>query len=86
MLKHNEHIVYAHTDGFISKVKLDIPCGLNLGDLRYEGYVKDVHVINSMNVIGVKNIIKNEKEDKEAKEIAKLEKEFYTLFIKTKKY
>ena len=84
LLKYKEHIVYAHTDGFISKVKLDIQCGANLGDLRYEGYIKDVYVINSNDVRGVKNIIKNEKEDKEAKEWAESEKEFYQRFIKPK--
>ncbi len=58
ILPFGDKIVRANTDGFISKEKLDIPTGDALGQLKYEGYVKRVEVVNSNVVLGKKDMIK----------------------------
>ena len=48
---HLKYIKRVHTDGFLSKKKLDIKTGSNLGDLKYKGYCENVYVKNVNNVI-----------------------------------
>jgi hypothetical protein len=50
MMPHQDHIIRAHTDGFISDVKLDIELGNDIGDLVFEGSNKMVFV-NGLNDI-----------------------------------
>ncbi len=47
-----DNIVRIHTDGFISKCKLDIPIGDNIGDLKFEGYTDNCTVVNCNNYDG----------------------------------
>ena len=45
-------IVRAHTDGFISKVKLDVKTGTQMGDLKYDGYCSKCIIQNNIKVDG----------------------------------
>ncbi len=47
MKDHIDELVFIHTDGFISKTKLNIQVGTNLGDLKYCGYCKNTQIINT---------------------------------------
>lgn len=47
-----ENVVRIHTDGFITITKMKCKFGDKIGDLRDEGYCPNVHVLNSMRVIG----------------------------------
>lgn len=42
-----DEIVKIHTDGFISKTKLDIKLGDKIGDLEYKGFCDNVVIINN---------------------------------------
>lgn len=52
MKNHIEHIKRVHTDGIISDVKLKIETGNELGELKYEGYCKNVKIVNNIKIIG----------------------------------
>lgn len=45
-------IVRSHTDSMISKKPLPVQIGDSLGDLKYEGYCKNLEIINSAKIIG----------------------------------
>ena len=52
VLPYEDQIVLIHTDGFISKTKLDIEVGDgNLGDLKFEKYSKKIKVFHVNKVI-----------------------------------
>lgn len=58
ILKYGEDIVQCHTDGFISKRKLDdIISNTDIGCIKYDGYCKEIHIINANNVKGKENKI-----------------------------
>lgn len=44
-----EDVVFLHTDGFITKTKQNLKYGLNLGDIRYEGYNPNFWIKNAGN-------------------------------------
>ncbi len=48
---HYGNIVRVHTDGFISKNKLEINTGENLGDLKYKGYCNNLLIKNAITII-----------------------------------
>ena len=45
-----DKIVRVHTDGFVSKEKLEYKFGKELGDLKYEGYCETVNVKNCIDI------------------------------------
>jgi len=44
--KHQDKIIYAHTDGFISTKRLKIQQGQNMGELRFEGKYENLEIKN----------------------------------------
>jgi hypothetical protein len=44
--KHQDKIIYAHTDGFISTKRLKIKQGQNMGELRFEGKYENLEIKN----------------------------------------
>lgn len=58
MQPHLDLVKRIHTDGFITTKKINVKTGMNLGDLKYEGLYKKVHVHNCMKVEG--DFTKNE--------------------------
>jgi len=50
--EHKDNIVRFHTDGFITKTKLNVTYGNDMGDLKYEGYCPNVTVHNNIKVDG----------------------------------
>jgi hypothetical protein len=47
-----DDIVRTHTDGIISKNKLDIKTGNKLGELEYDGFCEYVQIENNISVKG----------------------------------
>jgi hypothetical protein len=47
-----DQVVRCHTDGFLSKIKLNIKTGIEMGDVKYEGYCDKVKVNNNISVVG----------------------------------
>lgn len=52
MKPHIDNIIRCHTDGFKSKVKLNIKTGNNIGDIKYEGYCKEYKLVNIIDSTG----------------------------------
>lgn len=47
-----DDVVRVHTDGWICSTKMKINTGIELGDIKYEGYCSDVEVLNCNKIIG----------------------------------
>jgi hypothetical protein len=54
MRPHITNIVRVHTDGFISKVPLNVKLGSEIGNLRYDGFYPYVEVKNCRKPVGMK--------------------------------
>ena len=47
-----DNMVYFHTDGFISKKEMNIKTGSELGNIKYEGYCKQLEIKNLNKMFG----------------------------------
>jgi hypothetical protein len=54
-------IMRTHTDSMWSTKKLDISTGLDLGQVKYEGYCPDVKIVNNTNITGIFSSINSHK-------------------------
>ena len=53
LIKNNiDDVVHFHTDGFLIKNNLNIKTGLDIGDLKYEGFYKKVEIHHINKIIG----------------------------------
>jgi hypothetical protein len=50
ILPFNDKVVRLHTDGFITSEKMGIKGGVGLGEIKYEGFHKNIEVVNANRV------------------------------------